>query len=131
MHSAIESGTGVRRDAAMSFLRLAAAGEVNEAFDRYVGDGFTHHNPYFAGDASALKEGMAESAKAHPNKLFDIQRTLEDGDLVAVHARVRIESAGPDIALIHIFRFYGDRIVEMWEASQEVPADLPNENGMF
>ena len=37
----------------------------------------------------------------------------------------------PEIALIHIFRFEGDLIIEEWEAAQEVPKESPNENGMF
>ena len=35
------------------------------------------------------------------------------------------------IAAEHIFRFAGDRIVEMWDVGQEVPASSPNTNGMF
>jgi predicted SnoaL-like aldol condensation-catalyzing enzyme len=34
-------------------------------------------------------------------------------------------------ALVHIFRFHGDRVVELWDIGQPVPEDSPNENGMF
>jgi len=37
----------------------------------------------------------------------------------------------PEIAAVHIVRFDGDRIVEMWDVGQQVPAESPNENGMF
>jgi predicted SnoaL-like aldol condensation-catalyzing enzyme len=37
----------------------------------------------------------------------------------------------PEIALIHIFRFDGDLIIEEWEAAQEVPQESLNENGIF
>jgi predicted SnoaL-like aldol condensation-catalyzing enzyme len=32
---------------------------------------------------------------------------------------------------VHIFRFRGDKIVELWDLGQEVPESSPNENGMF
>ena len=34
-------------------------------------------------------------------------------------------------SVIHIFRFEGSKIIELWEASQEAVKDSPNENGMF
>ena len=34
-------------------------------------------------------------------------------------------------AVVHIFRFDGDRIVELWDLAQEVPDHSPNANGMF
>lgn len=122
---------GSKKDAAISFLKLAGSGSVREAFDTYVAPNFHHHNPYFKGDTTSLMQGIEESHKEYPNKVLDFKRALEDGDLVAVHLRVRITPGAPDIALIHIFRFEGDRIAELWEAAQQVPEDLPNENGVF
>ncbi len=119
------------KDAAVSFLRLASSGKVREAYTNYVAPNFRHHNAYFPGDAESLAKGMEENAKEFPDKVFDVRRVLEDGDLVAVHARVRMTPDGQDIALIHILRFENGRIAEMWEAGQEVPAASPNKNGVF
>ena len=74
---------------------------------------------------------MEESAAKFPNKEFEAVRALEDGDLVAVHGRVRLTPSSPWIALIHIFRFEGNQIIEEWEVGQEVPKESPNENGIF
>jgi predicted SnoaL-like aldol condensation-catalyzing enzyme len=119
------------KEAAVSFLLLASSGKVREAYKKHIAPGFRHHNAYFPGDPESLAKGMEESAKEFPHKVFDVQRVLEDGDLVAVHARVRLKPDGQDIALIHIFRFEGDRIVELWEAAQPVPETSPNKNGVF
>ena len=78
-----------------------------------------------------LQAGMESSAAEFPQKTFELLRTLEDGDLVAVHGRVRLKPDTPWIALIHIFRFEGDLIIEEWEAAQQVPDNSPNENGAF
>jgi predicted SnoaL-like aldol condensation-catalyzing enzyme len=120
-----------KKDIAVSFLQLASSGNARQAFRKYVHPQFGHHNPYFRGDRESLLTGMEESAVRFPKKAFEVVRTLEDGDFVVVHGKVRLNPDMPEIALIHIFRFDGDLIIEEWEAAQEVPQESPNENGMF
>jgi predicted SnoaL-like aldol condensation-catalyzing enzyme len=119
---------GSKKDAAVSFLRLAASGRVREAYTNHVG---ADHNPFFAGDAHALMTGMEENACQNPNKQLDILRALEDGDFVAVHSRVRQNPGDCGAALAHIFRFEADHIAELWDIGQPVPAESANANGMF
>jgi predicted SnoaL-like aldol condensation-catalyzing enzyme len=78
-----------QKEAAMDFLRLVASGNVREAYHKYVGPEFRHHNAYFPSDAESLKTAMEENAAQNPNKVLEIQRALQDGDLVAVHSHVR------------------------------------------
>jgi predicted SnoaL-like aldol condensation-catalyzing enzyme len=122
---------GNKKEIAISFLQLASSGKVREAYDLYVHPEFRHHNPYFKGDRESLLVGMEESAVEFQDKVFEPVRALEDGDFVAVHGKVRLALDMPEIALIHIFRFEGDFIIEEWEAGQAVPEESPNENGMF
>jgi predicted SnoaL-like aldol condensation-catalyzing enzyme len=122
---------GKKKDVAVSFLRLAASGRVREAYADHVGAAFRHHNPFFTGDAGALMAGMEENARQNPTKQLDILRALEEGDLVAVHSRVRQNPDDRGAALVHIFRFEGNRIAELWDIGQPVPAELANANGMF
>ncbi len=124
-------GTKSLADAAVEFLRLAVAGKVSEAYGSYAAPDFRHHNPWFRGDAKSLAEGMADNAAKNPGKALEVLRTLAEGDLVAVHCRVRMKAESPWIALIHIFRFENGRIVELWDVSQAPPDDSPNEYGMF
>ncbi len=74
---------------------------------------------------------MEENAAKNPDKVLEIQRALQDGDLVAVHSRVRQKPGDLGGAVVHIFRFQGNLIVELWDIGQEVPKDSPNEYGMF
>ena len=120
-----------KKDIATSFLHLASSGKVQEAYEKYVHPDFRHHNPYFPGDRQSLLVGMEESAIEFPNKKFEALRTLEDGDLVAVHGRVQLTPDSLWIALIHIFRFEDNQIIEEWEAAQEMPEESPNNNGAF
>lgn len=116
---------------AMDFLTLVAEGKVSEAYERYVGPGFRHHNPHFRGDAKSLKEAMEANAEKNPNKTLEIQRALEDGEHVAVFSRVRQNPGDLGGAVVHIFRFEGKRIAELWDIGQAVPEKLVNQNGMF
>jgi predicted SnoaL-like aldol condensation-catalyzing enzyme len=120
-----------RIESATSFLKLAASGNVRDAYANYASPTFRHHNPYFAGDAESLKAGMAEAAAKFPDTTLEVQRIFEDGELVAVHSRVQHGPDEPEIAVVHIFRFEGDWIAELWDVGQVAPADSPNKYGMF
>ena len=120
-----------RKHAAVSFLKLAASGRVDEAYANYISPNFRHHNPYFAGDAEPLKKGMAEAAAKFSDTKLEVQHIFEEGELIAVHSRVSHSADTPEIAVVHIFRFEESRIAEMWDVGMEAPKESPNENGMF
>ena len=120
-----------RKQIAKTFLRLAATGQVRAAYERFVGKGFVHHNPYFPAGADSLRKGMEAAAKKFPRTRIEPQRVLETGNLVAVHSRVRHQPKGRDIAVAHIFRFRGERIVELWDVAMELPKRSPNRRGAF
>lgn len=118
------------KEIAINFLKLASTGKLDEAYSKVSPD-FRHHNAYFAGDAESLKKGMAEAHKKFPNTTLEVKHVFEGDDMVAVHSRVQHSSETPEIAVVHIFRFEGDRIAELWDVGMEVPKDSPNENGAF
>ena len=120
-----------KKEIAQQFLRLASKGESRKAFELYVSNNFKHHNVWFKGDRHSLMTAMEDNAKETPDKVFDIHRALEDGDLVAVHSHVRQTPNDPGAAVMHIFRFDNQQIVELWDFGQAVPAEMVNENGMF
>lgn len=121
-----------QKQIAVRFLELAATGEVDEAYSNYTAPNFKHHNPYYAGDVTSLKEGMRESAIETPNKFFEVQHVIEDGDLVAVHSKIEMQMNGlTTLAVVHICRFENGKIAEFWDIGQIQPDPLVNENGMF
>jgi len=119
-----------QKDLAISFLKNAASGKLDEAYSLVTSD-FRHHNAYFKGDAESLKAGMAGAHQQFPNTQLDVQRAIEERDVVAVHSRVQHAPDRPLIAVVHIFRFEGDQIAELWDVGMEAPKDSPNENGLF
>jgi len=120
-----------RKEKAVSFLQQVASGEVREAYRRYIGTDFRHHNPYFRGDADSLMLAMEENAAKNPQKIFEVKRVIEEGDLVAVHSHVKQKPEDLGGAVVHIFRFHNELIVELWDVGQPIPENSPNENGVF
>jgi len=119
------------KDTAISFLKLAASGNVRKAYSKFVGAGFRHHNPFFEGSAEALLTGMEENARQNPSKVLEVKRAIAEGELVVVHSHVRQKPGDLGAAVVHIFRFEKGRIVELWDVGQPVPDKSPNQYGMF
>lgn len=116
---------------ASDFLLLASKGKAREAFNKYVGNAFKHHNIYFKGDGESLMPAMEDNAKKNPDKVFEIKRALQEGDLVTIHSHVRQKPGDPGAAVVHLFRFENDKIAELWDLGQPVPLETVNENGIF
>lgn len=119
------------KDAAVSFLQMASRGDVREAYSKFVGREFKHHNLYYEGSAETLMLAMEENARDHPSKTLDVKLAIEEGDFVAVHSHVRLKPDQQGGAVVHIFRFQDGRIVELWDIGQEVPEQSPNQYGAF
>lgn len=119
------------KDAAKKFLRLCATGKVGEAYQRFVAPGFRHHNPWFKGDADSLRAGMEQAAAKFPHTTIEFQRAFEDGNLVAVHSKVQHGAKLRPVSVVHICRFNGERIAELWDIAVQEPEDSPNQNGLF
>jgi predicted SnoaL-like aldol condensation-catalyzing enzyme len=122
--------TADRKQIATDFLRLARAGD-RAGIERLVTPGARHHNAYFAAGMPALFDAMIAAAKSAPERTSDVKRVLADGDYVVVHSHVRPKPGDAGFAVIHIFRFEGDRIAELWDVGQPVPEENPNSDGMF
>ncbi len=123
--------TNSNKDTAVSFLKMASSGNVREAYSKYVGAGFRHHNPFFEGSAESLMAGMEENARQNPNKVFEVKRVIAEDEFVVIHSHVRQNPTDRGAAVVHIFRFENGKIVELWDLGQPVPEKSLNENSML
>ena len=126
-----EAHTKIRKQIAVQFLELVVAGQIDEAYRKYVDMAGVHHNAYFAAGFPALKKAMQDDQNQHPDKRLDVQNVLGDGELVAVHSHLIITQGQAEMSVVHLFRFAGDKIVEMWDVGQSIPVDSPNKDGAF
>ena len=116
---------------ALQFLNLIIAGQIDEAYERYVDMQGKHHNLYFSAGMVNLREAMKENERQCPNKQFTVKHALAEGDLVSVHSHLTMKADGPNLSVVHLFRFKGNKIVEFWDCGQVIPADCPNKDGAF
>ncbi len=126
-----ESDFSGHKRAAVQFLQMVVAGQIEEAYAEYVDMQGKHHNPFFPAGFTALKHGMLENRGRFPDEKILIKNVLEDGSLVAVHAHVIPNPEAKGLATVHIFRFEGDKIVEFWDVGQPMPESSQNGDGMF
>lgn len=119
-----------QKDIAKAFLQGVVTDKVREVYDLYTLPNFKHHNGFYSGDRESLLEGMIHSNEVFPNKKLTIKLTVAETPYVTLLSHVQI-TEDKEVAVVHMYRFEGEKIAEMWDISQEVPENSPNENGMF
>ncbi|HEX9253778.1 MAG TPA: ester cyclase [Ignavibacteriaceae bacterium] len=117
------------KDIAANFLQLVVAGNIDEAYEKFVDMNGKHHNIYFPSGLSSLQDAMKENHKQFPNKKFKIKNIIAEGNMVAVHSSISLGEM--QLSVVHIFRFENGRIIEMWDIGQEIPEKIPNKDGAF
>ncbi|MYL49859.1 nuclear transport factor 2 family protein [Halobacillus litoralis] len=131
MSSEQNNTASTNKERAVSFLKQVADGEVREAYRTYISPGFSHHNPYFRGDADSLMVAMEEDASKNPHKTLEVHRAIEEKDIVVVHSHIKQQQEDTGVAVVHMMRFENGQIVELWDVGQPIPEDSLNENGAF
>ena len=126
-----ESATFGRKQTAVQFLEMVGKGKIDDAYREYAEPIGKHHNPFCAAGFPALREAMKANAVQFPEMRLTVKNVIGDGDLVAIHSHVVLRPGEPGLATIHLFRFKGNKIVEIWDIGQPVPADSTNQDGMF
>jgi predicted SnoaL-like aldol condensation-catalyzing enzyme len=109
--------------------------KVDEALE-YIGANYKQHNVRAPDGKEFLRGAFKERFEEYPKYRSDIQRTLADGDLVAVHTHEQYDADDPSStsnAVIDIYRVDNGLIVEHWDAYISVPPreQWQNDNGMF
>ena len=126
-----QPNTDARKQAAVQFLKLVVSGKIDEAYQKHVDPKGKHHNPFFPAGLPTLQKGMKENQDQFPNKQINVKNVLGDGDCVSVHSELVMAPGGNRMVVVHIFRFQGDKIVELWDCGQQIPPDSPNKDGAF
>ncbi|HMK95696.1 MAG TPA: nuclear transport factor 2 family protein [Candidatus Limnocylindrales bacterium] len=130
----------LRKEAAVKFLSLIAAGKPKDGLVFFSADCVTH-NPYVAGGMDALTDAMIAVQKrgstgivkgASTDFKLSIRQVLAEGDFVAAHTTLSGSNpAAGGLRQIHLFRFKGDKIVEYWDITQFIPEAAPNAEAAF
>ncbi len=116
---------------AIAFYRTAFLGNPSEAVESYVGDDYTQHNPLVGDGKTPFIEYFTRMHEEYPDKRIDFVRAVAEGDLVALHTH-QVWPGGDEYVTMDFFRFDDNgKIVEHWDAMQQIPEKTLNGNTMY
>lgn len=119
------------KENAIAFYRMAFEGNPRDGVARYVGEQYIQHNPWVADGPDAFVEYFERMNEEYGDKSIEFVRAVAEDDLVAVHTH-QVWPGGVEYVTMDFFRFDDDgRIVEHWDAVQEIPETSANDNTMY
>ncbi len=123
--------SGTNKENAISFYRMAYEGNPSRAIELYVGDQYIQHNPDVGDGKEPFVEYFERMHAEYPNKKIEFVRAIEEGDLVALHTH-QVWPGGDEYVTMDFFRFDSNgKIVEHWDAIQQIPEKTLNGNTMY
>ena len=120
------------KKAALAFYDSAINKKDYEAASKYIGSDYKQHNPLVADGKDGFKAFLAMLRKDFPQAHSEVKRIFADGNYVIIHVHsIRVPNT-PGRAIFDCFRFdENGKIVEHWDAIQDIPVKAANPNGMF
>ena len=119
------------KKSAIAFYRAAYMGDPALAVEQYVGNEYIQHNPMVADGTQPFIDYFSEMARDYPQKEIKFVRAVAEGDLVALHTH-QVWPGNDQYVTMDFFRFdEKGKIVEHWDAIQQVPEKSSNGNLMY
>jgi predicted SnoaL-like aldol condensation-catalyzing enzyme len=120
------------KKSALEFYDLAINKKDYEAAAKYIGSGYKQHNPLVGDGKEGFKAFLAMLKKDFPQAHSEVKRIFADGNYVIIHVHsIRVPNT-PGRAIFDCFRFdENGKVVEHWDAIQDIPEKSANPNGMF
>lgn len=116
---------------AIEFYRTAYLGKPREAVEKYVGDDYIQHNPLVADGKEGFIEYFTHMQEKFSHKSISFLRAVAEDDLVALHTH-QVWPGGDEFVTMDFFRFdRNGKIVEHWDAVQQIPDQSANGNMMY
>jgi predicted SnoaL-like aldol condensation-catalyzing enzyme len=119
------------KENAIAFYQMAYEGQPRKATQLFVGDRYIQHNPLVANGVEAFIDYFKRMHQTYPDKSISFVRAVAEGDLVALHTH-QVWPGNQEYVTMDFFRFdERGKIVEHWDAIQEIPATSANDNTMY
>ena len=120
------------KKAALEFYDFAINKKDYEMASKYIGSGYKQHNPLVGDGKESFKAFLAMLKKDFPQSHSEVKRVFADGNYVIIHVHsIRVPNT-PGRAIFDCFRFDDNgKVVEHWDAIQDIPVKAANSNGMF
>ena len=119
------------KENAISFYRMAYNGNPKKATELYVGSEYIQHNPVVGDGKEAFISYFEKMQNEYSDKSIKFVRAVAEDDLVALHTH-QVWPGNEEYVTMDFFRFdENGKIVEHWDALQEIPETSANNNGMY
>lgn len=116
---------------AIAFYRMAYEGKPRQAVELYVGAEYIQHNPLVGNGKEPFILYFERMQEEYPEKSIEFVRIIAQNDLVALHTH-QTWPGNQEYVTMDFFRFdTNGKIVEHWDAMQEIPAETLNGNTMY
>ena len=119
------------KQAVMEFYNKALNDKDFTAASKYLGNRYTQHNPTAADGPEGLKGFIQFLRDKFPQSHSEIVQAFADGDYVILHVRSICTPGTAGRAIFDLFKLEQGKVVEHWDAVQDIPASSANANGMF
>ena len=90
---------------------------------------FIQHNPYLENGLDALQNFLPHLFNnMMPDGTWEVKRIIAENDMVVVHS---LAKPGPDslgMAVVDIFKVQGNKIIEHWDVTTDVPEKTASGN---
>jgi predicted SnoaL-like aldol condensation-catalyzing enzyme len=119
------------KENAIAFYEMAYNGNPKKAVELYVGKEYIQHNPLVGDGTEPFIAYFNRMADEYPDKSIEFRRSVAEGDLVALHTH-QVWPDNEEYVTMDFFRFNADgKIVEHWDAIQQIPQSSAHKNTMY
>lgn len=121
----------IMKNNAIAFYKMAYEGNPKKACELYLGSEYIQHNPEVANGVEGFIDYFERMQVEYPNKSIEFVRVISEGDLVALHTH-QTWPENDEYVTMDFFRFNEKgKIVEHWDAIQQIPKTSKNNNTMY
>lgn len=121
----------INKQNVLEFYEKAINQKDFQAASYYLGSRYIQHNPLAADGAEGLKAYIQFLRENYPYAHSEIKRIFADGDYVVLHVHSIQVPGTRGRAIFDLFKLENGKIIEHWDAIQDIPEKSANSNGMF
>lgn len=121
----------INKKIVINFYNKALNEKDFNAAEKYLGSYYKQHNPAVADGKAGFKTFIEFLKKNYPKSQSKIIRAIAEGNYVVLQVHSMRTPNTKSRAIFDLFRLENGKIVEHWDAIQDVPEKSANRNGMF
>lgn len=121
----------INKNIVTSFYNQAVNLKDYNAARVYLGKHYIQHHPLVENDKEGLKKFIQFLRTKYPNAHNEIKRVFVDDNFVILQVHSIRVPGSRGRAIFDVFKLKNGKIIEHWDAIQEIPRFSANNNSMF